>query len=62
MTKDKWINIRCTEEQRQDVAKLAKKCNMPVSELFWHLVAKERKGRDEQIQEEISKRRADNKH
>ena len=42
MTKDKWINIRCTEEQRQDVTELAKKCNMSVSELFWHLVAKER--------------------
>ena len=46
MTKDKWINIRCTEEQRQDVAELAKECNMAVSELFWYLVAKERKERE----------------
>jgi cell division protein ZapA (FtsZ GTPase activity inhibitor) len=43
MTKDKWINIRCTEEQREDVTELAKKCNMAVSEFFWYLVAKERK-------------------
>ena len=43
MTKDKWINIRCTEKQREDVMELAKECNMAVSELFWHLVAKERK-------------------
>lgn len=40
--KDKWINIRCTKEQRQDVTKLAKECSMAVSELFWYLVAKER--------------------
>ena len=45
-TKDKWINIRCTEEQRQDVTELAKECNMAVSELFWYLVAKERKERE----------------
>ena len=43
MTKDKWINIRCTEQQREDVTELAKKCDMAVSELFWYLVAKERK-------------------
>ena len=43
MSKDKWINIRCTEEQRQDVTEFAKQCNMAVSELFWHLVAKEMK-------------------
>ena len=41
MTKDKWINIRCTEEQRKDVTEFAKECNMAVSELFWYLVAKE---------------------
>ena len=46
MAKDKWINIRCTEEQREDVTELAKKCNMAVAELFWHLVAKERKERE----------------
>ena len=43
MTKDKWINIRCTEEQREDVTELAKERNMAGSEFFWYLVAKERK-------------------
>jgi hypothetical protein len=47
--KDKWINIRCTEEQRQEVTELAKQCNMAVSELFWHLVAKEVTGIPETI-------------
>ena len=42
MTKDKWINIRCTEPQRKDVTELAKERNMAVSEFFWYLVAKER--------------------
>ena len=42
MSKDKWINIRCTEEQRENVTELAKECNMAVSEFFWYLVAKER--------------------
>lgn len=46
MNKDKWINIRCTEEQRQDVTEMAKECNMAVSEFFWHLVSKERKERE----------------
>ena len=46
MVKDKWINIRCTEEQRQDVTEFAKECNMAVSEFFWYLVAKERKERE----------------
>ena len=45
-TKYKWINIRCTEPQRKDVTELAKECNMAVSELFWYLVAKERKERE----------------
>ena len=49
MTKDKWINIRCTEPQRKDVTELAKKCNMAVSELFWHLVAKERKEKSNDV-------------
>ena len=44
--KDKWINIRCTEPQRKDVTELAKERDMKVSELFWHLVAKERKERE----------------
>ena len=46
MTKDKWINIRCAEEQRQDVTELAKERDMAVSELFWYLVAKEMKERE----------------
>jgi hypothetical protein len=54
MTKDKWINIRCTQEQREDVTELAKQCNMAVSELFWYLVAKERKERSD-MQREIER-------
>lgn len=46
MTKNKWINIRCTELQRKGVTELAKECNMAVSELFWYLIAKERKERE----------------
>ena len=44
MTKDKWINIRCTEQERQDITKQAKANNMSVAEFFRYLVAKERKG------------------
>lgn len=43
MTKNKWINIRCTEKERQDITKQAKENNMSVAEFFRHLVAKERK-------------------
>ena len=41
--KDKWINIRCTEQERQDIAEQAKGNNMSVAEFFRYLVAKERK-------------------
>ena len=43
MTKDKWINIRCTEQERQDITEQAKQNNMSVAEFFRYLVAKERK-------------------
>ena len=43
MTKDKWINIRCTEQERQDITAQAKERNMSVGEFFRYLVAKERK-------------------
>ena len=43
MTKDKWINIRCTEQERQDITEQAKANNMSVAEFFRYLVAKERK-------------------
>ena len=44
--KDKWINIRCTEQERQDITEQAKEHNMSVAEFFRYLVAKERKGRE----------------
>ena len=40
--KDKWINIRCTEQERQDITEQAKANNMSVAEFFRYLVAKER--------------------
>ena len=43
MTKDKWINIRCTEQERQDITEQAKSNNMSVAEYIRYLVAKERK-------------------
>jgi uncharacterized protein (DUF1778 family) len=46
MTKDKWINIRCTEQERQDITEQAKASNMSVAEFFRYLVAKERKERE----------------
>lgn len=46
MSKDKWINIRCTEYQRRDLIEFAKVCDMSVSELFWYLVAKEKNERE----------------
>ena len=53
MTKDKWINIRCTEQERQDITEQAKKHNMSVAEFFRYLVAKERK--EMQTQKDIEK-------
>ena len=44
MTKDKWINIRCTEQERQDITEQAKEHNMSVASYIRYLVAKERKG------------------
>ena len=44
MSKDKWINIRCTEQERQDITEQAKEHDMSVAELFRYLVAKERDG------------------
>ena len=43
MTKDKWINIRCTEQERQDITEQAKEHDMSVAEFFRYLVANERK-------------------
>ena len=42
MTKDKWINIRCTEQERQDITEQAKEHNMSVASYIRYLVAKER--------------------
>ena len=46
MTKDKWINIRCTEQERQDITEQAKEHDMSVAQFIRHLVAKERKERE----------------
>ena len=46
MTKDKWINIRCTEQERQDITEQAKEHDMSVAQFFRYLVAKERKERE----------------
>ena len=45
-TKDKWINIRCTEQERQDITEQAKKHDMSVAQFIRYLVAKERKERE----------------
>ena len=44
--KDKWINIRCTEQERQDITEQAKSNNMSVAEYIRYLAAKERKERE----------------
>lgn len=46
MTKDKWINIRCTEQERRDITEQAKANNMSVASYIRYLVAKERKEND----------------
>ena len=48
MTKNKWINIRCTEQERQDIAEQAKQHNMSVASYIRYLVAK---GREEKSNE-----------
>lgn len=47
MNKDKWINIRCTEQERQDITKQANEHNMSVASYIRYLVAKEREEREE---------------
>lgn len=49
MTKDKWINIRCTEQERQDIAEQAKQHDMSVAQFIRYLVAKERKERENNV-------------
>ena len=49
MTKDKWINIRCTEQERQDITEQAKSNNMSVAEYIRYLVAKERKEKSNDV-------------
>ena len=44
--KGKWINIRCTEQERQDITEQAKANNMNVAQYIRYLVAKERKERE----------------
>lgn len=43
MTKDKWINIRCTEQERQDITERAKQHKMPVAKFIFWLIEKQRK-------------------
>ena len=49
MTKDKWINIRCTEQERQDITEQAKNNNTNVAEYIRYLVAKERKEKSNDV-------------
>ena len=46
MKKDKWIIIRCTEQERQDITEQAKVNNMSVAKYIRYLVAKEREERE----------------
>lgn len=41
--KDKWINIRCTEQERRDITELAKQHNMSVAKFIFWLIEKQRK-------------------
>ena len=49
MVKDKWINIRCTEQERQDITEQAKQHDMTVAEFFRYLVAKDMKGKSDYL-------------
>lgn len=51
MTKDKWINIRCTEQERQDITERAKQHKMPVAKFIFWLIEKQRK-EDENVFDE----------
>ena len=46
MTKDKWIIIRCTEQERQDITEQANEHNMSVAQYIRYLIAKEREDRE----------------
>lgn len=50
MTKDKWINIRCTEQERQDITQQAKKNNMTIAQFVRYLIMKENKKENEKKQ------------
>lgn len=39
MPKNKWINIRCTEQERAEINEIAARHNMSVSQLFFMLLA-----------------------
>ena len=43
MTKDKWIIIRCAEQERQDIKKQAKEYDMSVAKIS--ATAQQKKGR-----------------
>lgn len=42
MTKDKWMNIRCTEQERQDITEQAKEHKMTVAKFIFWLIEKQR--------------------
>ena len=41
--KDKYIQIRCTEEQREMARKQAESVGLNVSQYFWYLVHKDKR-------------------
>lgn len=45
MIRNKWINIRCTEQERRGITEQAKKHDMSVAEFIRFLVEKEREGK-----------------
>ena len=42
MSKDKWINIRCTEQERRAITEQAKQHDMSVAKFIFWLIEKER--------------------
>lgn len=54
--------FRQTKEEFEQLKNDAYEHKMNISDYLRYLVAKERKGRNEQIQAKISKGRTDNKH
>ena len=60
--KDDYIKIRFTVAEKKQIKEMADSSGLTISSYIRYLVAKESKGRNEQIQAKISKGRTDNKH